>query len=58
MVDFLHMFKKCKLKRHETICPFIIGRITRKIVKPVILPKNLVSRACQCLKNIAGERVK
>jgi len=52
------LFKKCQIKKHETLCPINIWRIARKILKTVVMAKNLVSRVCPYLKNIRGEMVK
>jgi hypothetical protein len=57
MPNILHMFKKCQLKKHETLCPIKIWRITRKILEPVVMAKNLVSSMCMFLKHVRSERV-
>jgi len=44
MLNILHMFKKYQIKKHETLCPINIWRIAGKILKPVVMAKNLVSR--------------
>jgi hypothetical protein len=58
MLNIPHMFKKCQLKKHETLCPIKIRRITREILEPVVITKNLVLRVSQYLKNIRGVRFK
>jgi len=58
MLNVLLMFKKYQLKKHETLCPIKIWRITRKILEPVVMAKKLVSRVRQYLKHVRGERVK